>query len=164
MVGGKGWENNSFLDSLGGGDEDREKAQDEYKEFHESREAFMERQKQRMATPEGQRFMKQQQQRDQNRGMSWQDEGDAKDIIMGRDENFVGRNDFDDLDTVGGSSGGSRFRNMMQQSKMKKQGMAPQRMTYEDPLLGQQKFVVPLEDEDSPETYDPNAAAAKKRD
>jgi hypothetical protein len=64
MVGGngKGWSNDNFLDGLGGNDQDRQKSQDEYQEFKESREAFVERQatyKRSSANSEaGRRFMK----------------------------------------------------------------------------------------------------------
>lgn len=140
MVGGKGWENNGFLDSLGGDADDREQAQESYQEFHESRQAFLQRQEERLNTPQGQRFMKQQQQQQQQLG------GD----------DFGNETEDDEFDSIGVSSGGSRFRTMMQKSsRMQKSRMMQQQPggpnVFVDPVTGlEQKLAVPLDqcDED----------------
>ena len=138
FVGGKGWENNGYLDSLGGNDDDREQAQQDYQAFHETRQAFLKRQEERMKTPEAQRFLKQQQRLNEQQ---WQapslDEED--DFPLDEDE-------FEDL---GASSGGSIFRQMMQKSKRMQQRMGQPNNAFIDPSTGlEQKFVVPLDDDE----------------
>lgn len=133
-VGGKGWENSGYLDSLGGDADDREKAQEDYQEFHQSRQEFLQRQQQRLDSPEGQRFLQQQQQQNQgDRGRSWLDGDDEEE-----ESNEQGMDEYLD---IGESSGGSRLRNMMQQAKKK----AP---TGENPSGLEQRFIVPLDEED----------------
>lgn len=135
FVGGKGWENSGYLDSLGGDDDDREQSKQDYQEFHETRQAFLKRQEERMKTPEAQRFLQQQQQRNEQ---SWQQAQDEADFPM------MGDDEFEDL---GASSGGSRFKQMMQKSKQMQQRMQPKSM-FVDPSTGlEQKFVVPLDDD-----------------
>ncbi|CAB9516103.1 expressed unknown protein [Seminavis robusta] len=130
MVGGKGWENNDFLDSLGGGDEDREQAQQNYEQFKETRESFNQRQAERMKSPQAQAFLKQQQSRAQQE--SFFDDDDSLE-----DESYG---------DLGVSSGGSRFRNLMQKSQQMKRGMGGGGASFVDPSTGlEQKFVVPLE-------------------
>jgi len=55
---GKGWDNDSFLDSLGGNKEAQKRAVDEYKDFKEAQEAFVQRNEERMKTKAGRQFMK----------------------------------------------------------------------------------------------------------
>lgn len=135
-VGGKGWENNNYLDSLGGNDQDREKAQKEYQDFHTSRQAFLKRQEERSQTPEGQKFLQQREQQQQQK--SFNDYSSDDD----------GEGDF--FANLGDSSGGSRFRRLMQQAQRKDQ-QASKRTSFIDPATGlEMKFAVPLE-EDSDE-------------
>lgn len=146
FVGGKGWENNDYLDSLGGNQEDRKQAREGYEEFHKSRQDFLKRQQERMNTPQGKKFMEQQQQQQQqggNRGNSWLEDGNGDD----EDEYSFG-GPVDDYDNIGESSGGSRLRDMMQKAKQRQRQQ--QRGTgAPDPYAGlQQKFIVPLDDED----------------
>ncbi|GAX15913.1 hypothetical protein FisN_UnNu064 [Fistulifera solaris] len=132
FVGGKGWENNNYLDSLSGNEQDREKAQQEYREFHDSRQAFLQRQQQRSQTPEGQRFLReqQQQQRAQQSSNNFADDDGTGDFFA----------------QLGESSGGSRFRKVMQQAQRQQQ---KSRTTFIDPATGlEMKFAVPLDDED----------------
>ena len=58
MVGGRGWENNGFLDSLGGSDEDQEMERAKYQEEQEARKAFNQRQEERMRSPAAQIFLR----------------------------------------------------------------------------------------------------------
>jgi hypothetical protein len=132
MVGGKGWENNSYLDSLGGNDQDREQANQEYNQFKETREAFLKRQQERMNTPEGQRFMRQQQ------SQIMQSRVNQDPSIMADDD--------DPYSDVGASSGGSAFRKMMQRSQQMQQMQRMGRAPFVDPM--EQSFVLPLEPDD----------------
>lgn len=135
-VGGKGWENNNYLDSLGGNDEDREKAQQEYSEFHASRQAFLKRQNERRQTPEGQKFLRQQeQQQDEKR----------RQYNSNNNNNEDGEGDF--FANLGDSSGGSRFRRLMQQAQRNEK--SNQRTSFIDPATGlEMKFAVPLEEDE----------------
>jgi DNA repair ATPase RecN len=135
MVGGKGWDNNSFLDSLGGNPQDREQSQQDYNNFKETREAFAKRQQERFNTPEGQRFMQQQKAQMQS-SQSNQDPDSNLDEPLYRD--------------VGASSGGSAYRKMMQRSQEMKQRMNKGGATsFIDPMTGmEQSYAVPLESEE----------------
>lgn len=135
MVGGKGWENNSFLDSLGGNDQDREQAKQDYDDFKETREAFSKRQQERLNTPEGQRFVQQQQAQMQSR------------INQDNNPNMGSEDPYGD---VGTSSGGSAFRKMMQRSQqMQQKGRANGPASFIDPMTGmEQSLAVPLEPDD----------------
>ncbi len=128
MVGrGPGWDNNNFLDSLGGDEDDRDDAANKYKEFQKFRNDFEKRQQERMSTEAGKKFLEAQK--------------NARPTPSNFEEEFFGRNEMapDDFDNIGTSGGGSRFRQMMQQSK---------RMSsmQNNPFGFEQKFVVPLED------------------
>lgn len=93
--GGKGWDNDSYLNNLGGTEEDRERAKNEYKEFQESRQAFLERQKSLTDNSRVQQFM---QERSRMESIQWEE------------------NPVDEM-TESNQQGGSRFYRMMQQSK-----------------------------------------------
>ena len=124
---GKGWDNNSFLENLGGSEEDREQETKSYKEFSDARAEMLERNKERMNSPHAKAFMEQQQR-----------------VQMKRDENNRNGNNNDDLKYVPNSSqGGSRFGRMMMDAKTKgRGGMGGSRFDME------QKFGVPLDDDD----------------
>jgi len=130
MVGGKGWENNSFLDSLGGNEDEQEEANQSYNEYKDSREAFLERQKQMMKTEAGKNFL-------QNRAAQ---DRDRQEIPEGEDGAFFGRGIGDDV----GSGGGTRFRNMMSRANAAQQH---QQMQQQD-FFFEQKFGVPLDGDD----------------
>jgi hypothetical protein len=133
-VGGKGWENNNYLDSLSGNDADRERAQQEYQEFQDSRQAFLHRQQARRQTPEGQRFLREQQQQRMQQQSSFDDDDD-------------GTGDF--FAQLGESSGGSRFRKVLQQAQRQQQQQKSRRTTFIDPATGlEMKFAVPLDEDE----------------
>lgn len=134
MVGGKGWENNSFLDSLGGSDEDQEAEKDNYQDFSDARKAFLERSRERLDTEAGRKFMADYQRSQENRQVRDAKERDALDDIMGR----VSGDPDGDLSST--SSGGTRMQAMMQRSAMR--GMGSQG-GYE------QKLIVPIDDDES---------------
>mmetsp|Transcript_7257 Transcript_7257/g.14340 ORF Transcript_7257/g.14340 Transcript_7257/m.14340 type:complete len:195 (-) Transcript_7257:665-1249(-) len=127
MVGGKGWENNSFLDSLGGSDEDQEKEKSNYYEQQESRKAFNKRQEERMKSPEAQKFME-----DYRKRQLEQKPDDCVQDIMG-----VGNFDdpFGGAEASAASSGGTRLQGMMAKAKRQRQG----------PPGLEQKFAIPLD-------------------
>jgi len=102
MVGGRGWGNENFLDSLGGSDEDREDNLESYKEFHESRAEFLERQKKLSENPQVQKFMEARARAEMNEG------GDDMMGGINMDE-MMGINNEANI----GSGGGARFRQMM---------------------------------------------------
>jgi hypothetical protein len=114
----------------------REKAQEQYQDFHDSRQAFLQRQQERSQTPEGQRFLREQQeQRSQNHSKKNNDNGDDDD----------GTGDF--FANLGDSSGGSRFRRVMQQAQQRQQ--QKRRTSFIDPATGlEMKFVVPFNEEE----------------
>lgn len=128
MVGGRGWDNDDFLSGLSGGDEERQKAADEYREFSENRKAFMDRQQEIMKTPQGREFLQKQQQQQMARDM---DDGppfpDSPDIPQ----------------PLPGSGGGSRMAQMLTQAnKMKQMQQELKEMGFE------QKLAVPLDDDE----------------
>ena len=144
MVGGKGWDNNNYLDGLDGSEEDRELSNEQYKEEAEARNAFMERQRERMNNPATKKFMEQlQKQREAGTtpgyGMSIGGGG--------------GMDDFDnDMPTPNSIHGGSRFSSMMSKSKqMQQQGRGGMMgRGGMPPGMGgflEQKFAVPLDDD-----------------
>jgi len=98
MIGGRGWDNSDYLSGLGGDDDDREKAQEDYKEFSDRRATFISRQTEIMKTPHGQAFLKQQQLMQKPKQQS----SEAMDFT---EENFEG------------SGGGTRMGRMMVQAK-----------------------------------------------
>uniref|UniRef100_A0A7S2EMM6 Cathepsin propeptide inhibitor domain-containing protein n=1 Tax=Trieres chinensis TaxID=1514140 RepID=A0A7S2EMM6_TRICV len=111
MVGGRGWENGNYLESLGGDDDDQKEANEKYEEFHQSRQAFLERQKKIMDTEQGKRFMQQRMQQESDQRMTPEWDGmmmEGVEQTMGVVEGGEGF-EF-------GSGGGSRMRNLMMKS------------------------------------------------
>jgi len=104
MVGGRGWDNNDFLSSLSGDDDDRSKSEEDYKDFSDRRAAFHARQEEIMKTPQGKAFMKQRQEQ-QYQHMQQQQQQE-----MSEDEDFFGY-------IPEGSGGGMRMGQMMAQAK-----------------------------------------------
>ena len=105
MIGGRGWTNDGYLSGLCGDEDDRNKAQEDYKEFSDRRAAFLSRQSEIMKTPKGQEFLKQQQQQEQRMQQIFDDESELN---------------VDDYETSGG---GTRFgRLMMKKGKVRNNG------------------------------------------
>ncbi|KAL3934403.1 MAG: hypothetical protein SGBAC_009877 [Bacillariaceae sp.] len=125
MVGGRGWDNGDYLSGLGGDEDDREKVQEEYQDFHKRRNAFQERQREYLEkSPQAREFLQQQQA---------QQMGNRDDIA---DEND---NPFDEYSNLQvGSGGGSRMAQMMVQAKRMQQPKE------NNPML-QQKLAIPLD-------------------
>jgi hypothetical protein len=133
MVGGRGWDNNDYLNGLGGDDDDRQKATEEYQEFSRNRQAFLNRQKEVMKTPQGRAFL-------EARGGTPQ-QNDRFDSNLPKDPI---------MDVKPGSGGGSRMAHMMAQAEqMKKMGQM-------NSMMGgfEQKFAVPLDDDEDGEGAD----------
>jgi len=140
MIGGRGWGNDDFLSSLGGSDDEKQEAKEKYDEFKETREAFIERQQQRMDTPAGKKFMQDMQNQQQGAGLKKSD--------LDSDGGFFEDMGFGQLPNEGGSGkGGTRFDHMMRQAAAKKNGQSgiPGMDSFQQ---FEQKLVVPLEDAD----------------
>ncbi len=122
MVGGRGWDNSDYLSGLSGDDKDRQKASEDYQEFSDRRQAFVDRQKEIMKTPQGRAFLEKQQ-------------GQQMDSpLLPREETSS---------VTPGSAGGSRMAQMMEQAKRMKE------MQDEMKYMGfEQKLAVPLDDDD----------------
>ena len=136
MVGGRGWDNDDFLNGLSGDDSDRQKATEDYQDFSRNRQAFLNRQKEAMNTPQGRAFL-------EARGG-----GSRSGIPQSQDQmglnNDLGPNDPPVFDVKPGTGGGSRMAQMMAQAEqMKKMG----RMNS---MMGgfEEKFAVPLDDDE----------------
>ena len=146
MVGGKGWDNNNYLDGLDGSEEDRELSNEQYKEEAEARNAFMERQRERMNNPATKKFMEQLQKQREAGNTS----GYGMSVGAGVDG---GMDDFDNnMPTPNSIHGGSRFSSMMSKSKqMQQQGRGGMMgRGGMPPGMGgflEQKFAVPLDDD-----------------
>jgi hypothetical protein len=131
--GGKGWDNASYLDNLGGDENDRQEATQKYQEFSEARASFMERQQkhaeQMSQTEKGRKFLAQYQKQQQEKGM----DDDAS--LLGEDEIVVG------------SGGGTRMAAVMARARQQQQGKSgafPRGMQQFE-----QKLAIPLyEDEE----------------
>lgn len=110
MVGGKGWDNNSFLDSLDGDEADREEQTENYEKFSESRKEHLQRQQQQMDDPRVQQFLNDRNNR-RNR--------DEADFDLNKDFNPLLMNTGDDImaDITPNKDGGTRFKDMMQKAK-----------------------------------------------
>jgi hypothetical protein len=108
--GGKGWDNGNYLEGLGGSKEDRDEAHQDYQEFKESREAFLERQKALMDTEQGRKFLE-----DRARMQQRQQQQQAADDDWGAPQ-----------PAATNKAGGSRFQHLMQQSKKMQQQMGQQ--------------------------------------
>ena len=148
MIGGKGWDNNSYLDGLDSDDEEELLSRNQrYQEESKARKEFMERQRERMANPQAQKFMEQFQQ------MQRRDDVDFDNDNEGDDEMVMPNS----------IHGGSRFQNMMSQSQRMQQmqgrgggrgggmgGMGRGGGANMPPGLGgfEQKLAIPLDDDD----------------
>lgn len=131
--GGQGWRNDDFLSSLGSNEEERDRVAGEYKDFKKSRESFQKRQMERMNSPEFKRFQEQL----MSQRLQRQEVSDAEDSDGGFFEDmgiFQGREE-------------SRFGNMMRQAQMK-QSMGPNDFGSIYSAGFEQKFGVPLDDDD----------------
>lgn len=104
MIGGRGWDNQDYLSSLSGDDDDRAKSQEDYKDFSERRAAFHARQEEIMKTPQGQAFLKQRQEQEfQN---------------LQNEQNMFSEDGLPvEQDLEVGSGGGTRMSRMMAQAK-----------------------------------------------
>jgi len=135
MIGGRGWDNQDYLSSLSGDDEDREKSKEDYNDFSERRAAFHSRQEEIMKTSQGRAFMKQRQDKQfENLQQEEQQRLDSEDdILLG---------DFQE-----GSGGGTRMAQMMAQAK-RMQGQRGQ-----SSMIGglNQQLLAPLDNGDDDE-------------
>jgi hypothetical protein len=131
MVGGRGWDNQDYLSSLSGDEEDREKSKEDYDDFSERRAAFNSRQEEIMKTPQGMAFMKQ---RQEQQFENLQQEEQQR--LFSEDEILLG--DFQE-----GSGGGTRMGQMMAQAK-RMQGQRGQ-----SSMIGglNQQLLAPLDDD-----------------
>lgn len=136
MIGGRGWDNNDYLSSLSGDEEDRKNSSEDYRDFSDRRAAFHARQEAIMKTPEGQAFLKQREEaqfrqlRQQEEGLADGDDGDGGDGFAVEES----------------SGGGTRMGRMMAQAKR----MQEQRLKSQtNPMLGgfQQQLLGPLDDD-----------------
>jgi len=133
MIGGRGWDNNDFLSSLSGDDEDRSKSEEDYKDFSDRRAAFNARQEEIMKTPQGKAFMKQ---REEQQFQHLEQQQQQQQIS--EDGNL-----FENISE--GSGGGTRMGKMMAQAKLMQGRRSQSNMIggFNQQLLG------PLDDEDS---------------
>ena len=122
MVGGMGWDNGSYLDNLGGSDQDRDEEKEAYEDFKASRESFQQRQSERMNSDAGRKFL-------QERMLNRPEQSDA-DWMDAQDDPKL-----------------SRFQHMMEQSKKKAN---PQQLRGPPGFV--QKLAVPLDDDDDEES------------
>lgn len=143
LAAGRGWGNDDFLSSLGGSDDDRMDEKEKYEEFQQSREAFEERQRERMATPAGQKFMQDQIKAEERQ----REEMMKRNQDMDTDGGFFEQFGMSDEDGVVGREGSGRFANMMSQASKRMQGGMRGMGAYGF----EQKFAIPLDDEDETE-------------
>ncbi|KAG7347943.1 hypothetical protein IV203_016648 [Nitzschia inconspicua] len=109
--GGRGWDNNDYLSSLSGDDEDREDSTKQYQEFSERRAAFQQRQEEyfKNAPQAAQAFLLQRQQQEESRLEEGAMLGDDLDDLFGGDG-------FEET-----SGGGTRMSRMMAQAQRMQQ-------------------------------------------
>lgn len=142
MVGGRGWDNQDYLSSLSGDEDDREKVQEEYQDFSDRRAAFLERQEKILKTPRGQAFMKQQQDLQAQRMAEGVDNS-------GNNSKEDDGNDFVNISET--SEGGTRMSQMLAQAqRMKAQQRAGRMggMQGGARFMMEQKFAFDLDEED----------------
>ena len=133
--GGMGWGNNDFLSSLSGDSDDRDEETKKYNEFKDARESFEERQRERMNSSAGQKFMQQQNLAKQRGGNQHVDS----------EGNFFEDMGFGDIPQEGSAS---RFGSMMRQASARAQGNQP---GMGNPIEFEQTFAVPLDEMESNE-------------
>lgn len=145
--GGPGWDNGSYLDGLGGNDDDQTNAEQNYQQFKETRAAFLKRQEERLNSKAGQEFIQKQQQREEQVGR--EDDGEFTSTFGQADKSKVGRKP-------------SRFQNMMEQTKgrMDAVGGRGQRPPGLDWMRGppglEQKLAIPLDYDDEEDDEEGN--------
>jgi hypothetical protein len=125
MVGGRGWDNDDYLNGLSGNGEDLEKAQVDYQEFSQRRKDLLARQEEIMKTPQGKAFLEQQQLK------KMMPRNDSK------DDGF--KNELANIEPTSG--GGSRMAHMMARAKRMQEQQGGGMMGFE------QKFA-PLDDDE----------------
>ena len=134
--GGKAWDNNNYLDALGGDEEDLEEASEKYQDFSKTRASFMQRQQEYAEklsqTEEGRVHLEEYQRMMESRNMD-RDEDDEDDEV------------YDPADVVT-SGGGSMMGRMMAQARRQQRGN-PQMSASMRKFGFEQKFA-PLDDED----------------
>jgi hypothetical protein len=153
MVGGRGWSNDDFLSSLSGDDDEREQAREQYQDYSDRRAAFAERQGEILKTPQGQEFVRRQQERElrqlQQQQQQSSPDADGQD---GLDDGFI----MDGGVVEQGSGGGTRMARMMAQAKRMQE-------QQRKPMMGAggmggggfaQKLIVPLDFENDEEAAD----------
>ncbi|MGK3738338.1 MAG: hypothetical protein ACI90V_005185 [Bacillariaceae sp.] len=139
MVGGRGWDNSDYLSGLGGSDDDKKKAQEDYKEFSDRRASFLSRQGEIMNSPQGKAFLMKQQQREQQQLKQQQQM--QEESSEAEEMNFASK----------GSGGGTRMGRMMAQAKR----IQDQRRSQGGNMMGggggggfNQQILSPLDDDD----------------
>jgi hypothetical protein len=132
MVGGRGWDNDDYLNGLSGNGEALEKAQEDYQEFSQRRKDLLARQEEIMKTPEGRAFLEQQQKQQLKRDL--RPRNDSK------DDDF--KDDFANIEP--GSQGGTRMGNMMARAKRMQEQQGGMMGGFEQ---FEQKFA-PLDDDE----------------
>ena len=132
MIGGRGWDNQDYLSSLSGDDDDRAKSREEYEDFSERRKAFNARQEELMKSPQAKEFMKRRQ------------EQQYQNLQQNEHEQMFPSDEFLMDDIPEGSGGGTRMGEMMARAKR----MGGQRS--QSNLIGgfHQQLLGPLDDED----------------
>lgn len=132
--GGNAWDNNNYLDALGGDQEQLEDASDKYQDYSKTRATFMQRQKEYAEklsqTEEGRAHLEKYQRMMESRNTDHGDENDNDDDDV-----------FDDVTTSGG---GTMMGRMMAQAR-KQQRRNPQMPSSVRKFGFEQKFAVPLE-------------------
>jgi hypothetical protein len=145
MVGGRGWDNQDYLSSLSGDDDDRENEKEKYQDFSERRAAFQKRQEDLLKnSPQAQAFLQQRQRQQQENLMQ---EGKSM------QDNF-GFQNFEDDEIETGSGGGTRMGQMMAQAKrMQSSRNSPMKGGPAMPGF-QQKLAVPLDHDEGHDEED----------
>ncbi|VEU40389.1 unnamed protein product [Pseudo-nitzschia multistriata] len=134
MVGGRGWDNDDFLSSLSGDEDERKKSREDYDDFSDRRASFNARQAEIMKSPQAQAFMKQRQEQQMRYLEEEQGQGD-----LSGDGTFLGG------DVPEGSGGGTRMGRMMEQAK-RMQGQRGQSNMIGG--LHHQQLLGPLDEDD----------------
>lgn len=135
--GGKAWDNNNYLDALGGDKEELEEASEKYQDFSKTRASFLQRQQEYAEnlsqTEEGRVHLEKYQRMMESRNMD-SDEDDEDDV-------------YDPADVVT-SGGGSMMGRMMAQARRQQRGN-PQMSASMRKFGFEQKFAPLDEDEEA---------------
>jgi hypothetical protein len=147
--GGRGWDNNDYLSSLSGDEDDREQSREAYQDFSERRAAFQQRQQEyyKNAPKEAQAFLQQRLQQEQERMLE-----DGAIMGGGEDDSWELEEELKE-----GSGGGTRMSHMMAQAKRMQSGRGNPIIGGVGPSGFVQKLAVPLdleqeEEEDNDKT------------